>query len=135
MGLAMPYNTLLTTAPLLTSQWKLLSNYRAYLDMSNMSGRVWRLVPSLWPKMLRYSIPAAAGSTPMILGERVDQLVIAGFLPAEELGLYAVAVSWSLLMQLPGAALFGVAFSKIAGMQRAQDQWSFIKKACWATIG
>ncbi len=44
MWLAMPYNTLLTTAPLLTSQWKLLSNYRAYLGMSNMSGRVWRLV-------------------------------------------------------------------------------------------
>ena len=31
-------------------------------------------------------------------------------------------------------ALFGAAFSKIAGMDQAADQWRFVKKACRATI-
>lgn len=94
----------------------------------------WPVNRKLWRKLLGYSLPLAAGSTPQFLGERTDQLIVAALLPAHDLGLYAVGVSWSLLMMLPGSALFGVAFSKVAAMPAPAEQWRFMKKATWAIV-
>ncbi len=94
----------------------------------------WGVRTSLWPKMLRYALPLAAGSTPQIVGERADQLIVAALLPAEELGYYVMGVAWSVMILLPGAALFSSAFSKIAGMTQATEQWRFIKKVSLAVI-
>jgi O-antigen/teichoic acid export membrane protein len=88
----------------------------------------------LAPALLRYSLPLALGSTPQVLGESIDRLIIAVLLSEEDLGLYSVAASWSLMMLLPGAALFGTAFSKIAGMQAPADQWRFTRNSVWASV-
>jgi O-antigen/teichoic acid export membrane protein len=45
--------------------------------------------------LTRFGVPAMFATFPQWLNLRVDQLVIAGFLPARQLGLYAVAVAWA----------------------------------------
>ena len=65
----------------------------------------WRPIPSLWPRMLKYGLPVAAGVAPRLLNDRVDQLIVATMLPPRELGLYAVAVSWAALGALPGMTM------------------------------
>jgi len=89
----------------------------------------WRPDVSTWWPMLRYGLPVAAGATPQMLNQRLDQLLIAGMLPAEQLGLYAVAVSWSSIAMMPGLAMHSVAFSKIASTSDPGAQASFIGKA------
>ena len=109
----------------------------AYLALAPMMvlavrGRLrghWLPVPSLWPRMLRYGLPLAGAAAPRLLNQRLDQLLIAGVLPPREGGLYAVAVSWSLLGTLPGLAMASVALSKLAGMKSPRDQRAFIRRA------
>jgi len=103
----------------------------AILPARRHYGESCALRPSLWPQMLRYGLPVAVGGTPRVLNTRIDQLIIAGIFAAEDLGLYGVAVSWSALMLLPGTAMIGVAFSKIAGMRDGTQQRSFARKALW----
>lgn len=88
-----------------------------------------RLRPSLWPPMLRYGLPVAFGGTPRILNQRIDQVIIAGMFAAEDLGLYAAAVAWATLMQLPATAMTAVAFSKIAKTETGAAQRGFARKA------
>jgi len=91
----------------------------------------WRPVLALWPKMLSYGLPVAAGVAPRLLNERLDQLVVAAMLPPRELGLYAVAVAWTGLGQLPAMTITAVAFSKIAGMRELDSQLAFVRRAVW----
>ena len=95
----------------------------------------WVVRPALWPGLLRYGLPLAAGSSPQILNERIDQLIVIGALSETDAGLYIVATTWSMLMRLPGEALASVGFSKIAGLPSAEAQRRFIVKACWAMMG
>lgn len=90
---------------------------------------------SIWPRMLRYGLPVAAGATPKLLNERLDQLLIAGALPASELGVYAVAVSWSMLGILPAQAIASVALSKIASIEDRPAQVAVIRKSALASFG
>jgi O-antigen/teichoic acid export membrane protein len=64
----------------------------------------------LWPPMLRYGLPSALSALPQMLNLRLDQMLMAAFLPASLLGYYAVAVAWSAavspMMQGIGAVLF-----------------------------
>ena len=50
--------------------------------------------PELWPKLLRYGLPLALAEIPLTLNLRLDQMLMAAFLPARLLGLYVVAVAW-----------------------------------------
>lgn len=61
-----------------------------------------RRVPGpFWPevakcqRLLRYGVPCLASSMPQFLNVRLDQMLMAAFLPAELLGFYVVAVAWS----------------------------------------
>lgn len=92
----------------------------------------WRPDISLWPSMLKYGLPVAAGVAPRLLNQRIDQLVVAAMLPARELGLYAVAVAWTGLGQLPATTMTAVALSKITGMPDLSTKVRFIRKALWA---
>jgi O-antigen/teichoic acid export membrane protein len=83
----------------------------------------------LWPPMMRYGLPVAVGATPMVLNQRIDQTIIVGLFAAEDLGLYGVAVSWSMLMMLPGTAMASVAFSKVAGMEDVEGRRRFAGKS------
>jgi O-antigen/teichoic acid export membrane protein len=51
--------------------------------------------PNRWPAMLRYGLPCVLTTLPQTLNLRLDQMLMAAFLPAPQLGLYAVAVAWS----------------------------------------
>jgi O-antigen/teichoic acid export membrane protein len=94
-----------------------------------------RLCPELWPGLLRYGLPVAFGGTPQVLNQRIDQLIIVGLFADEQLGLYAIAVAWAGMMQLPGAAMTAVAFSKVAGMADAAEQRRFAGRALRVLAG
>lgn len=68
------------------------------------------LETDLWPPMLRYGLPSALSALPQMLNLRLDQMLMAAFLPASLLGYYAIAVAWSAvispIMQGIGAVLF-----------------------------
>lgn len=89
------------------------------------AGRPW----TLWPRLLRFGLPTAAATTPQILSGRMDQLFIAGILPDMELGLYAVAISFSGLAMLPATAIQAVAFSRIAQIHDRPRQCGLIRRA------
>lgn len=93
-----------------------------------------RLDRKLWRPMLAYGLPLALGSAPQVVSQRLDQLIIAGLLSARELGFYAVAVSWSMLITLPGAAFHSVAFSKVAALDDRHLQWAFLRRVLLAVV-
>jgi O-antigen/teichoic acid export membrane protein len=78
-----------------------------------------RLNPVVFRPLLGYGLPSAAGAVPSFLAARLDQFVIAAFLPAPMLGFYAVAVGWGAATQLLLSALGAVALPHIA-VQRTQ---------------
>ena len=92
----------------------------------------WRPDPKLWPELLGFGLPVAAGVAPRLLNERIDQLAIATLLPARELGLYSVAVGWTGMAQLPALTMVAVAFSKMAGMVEHQAKVRFLCGNLWA---
>lgn len=48
----------------------------------------------LWGPMLKYGLPLTAAALPQLLNARLDQMLMAAFLPPASLGCYAVAVAW-----------------------------------------
>ncbi len=68
------------------------------------------LKPELWLSMLHYGLPSGFSALPQTLNLRLDQMLMAAFLPASLLGYYSVAVAWSVavspMMQGIGAVLF-----------------------------
>ena len=67
--------------------------------------------------MLRYGAPLFVATLPLALNLRFDQLLIANLEPAEQLGLYAVSVSWAALGLPLMAAIGSVLFPKMAAME------------------
>jgi O-antigen/teichoic acid export membrane protein len=73
-------------------------------------------------QMLGFSLPTVFSVIPQLMNTRLDQLVIAGFLPAKSLGLYVVAVAWS---SIPNPLLYGlgtVLFPHVAQLTSADAQ-------------
>lgn len=64
--------------------------------------------------LLRFGLPSVLASMPTQLNVRLDQLLIAAALPAGQLGLYVVAVSWSLLPSAVMDAFSSVLFPRVA---------------------
>lgn len=69
----------------------------------------------LWPRMMRYGIPLAGAEIPLTLNLRLDQMLMAGFMPAHSLGLYVVAVAWSGVVLPILVAIGTVLFPRLAG--------------------
>ncbi len=67
-------------------------------------------------KLIRYALPSTFMFLPQQLNQRLDQMLIAVFLPAEILGLYVVAVAWSNLLSLTMTPISQAVFPKVAGM-------------------
>lgn len=65
-------------------------------------------------QLVRYGSLNVLASAPSSLNARVDQLYLAAIVPSSQLGLYAVAVSLSVLTQPLVAAFGNVAFPRIA---------------------
>ncbi|ANM29063.1 hypothetical protein ABI59_04835 [Acidobacteria bacterium Mor1] len=92
-------------------------------------GRPMKPAAGAWGKLLRYGLPLTLGAAPLALNQSLDRLIIAGMLPAAELGQYTVAISWTRIGLLPVTALTGVAFSKLAGIEQRSEQLRFIWRA------
>lgn len=72
-------------------------------------------------QMLRYSALSISATTPSWLNGRMDQLVMGAFLSPHLLGLYAVAVAWSLAVTPVSNAFGQVILPRLAGAQSSED--------------
>jgi O-antigen/teichoic acid export membrane protein len=81
------------------------------------------------PEMLRYGLPSAVTSIPLTINLSFDQLLIIAFLPARELGLYVVAVSWSGGVAPLLQALGTVLFPHVSAERDADQQGHLVAKA------
>ncbi len=70
--------------------------------------------PSQWAPMLRFGLPSVTSGVPRMLNLRLDQMLMAAFLPVEMLGLYVVAVTWSNAVAPFPHALANVLFPETA---------------------
>lgn len=82
-----------------------------------------------WSPMLRYGIPSAAGAVPQVLNLRLDQMLMAAFLPPAALGLYVVAVSWSAAAAPLLSALGIVLFPRVASEGAVEARARILAKA------
>jgi len=71
--------------------------------------------------MLRYGARSISATTPSWLNGRMDQLVMGAFLSPHLLGLYAVAVSWSLAVTPVSNAFGQVILPRLAGAHGSED--------------
>lgn len=72
--------------------------------------------------MLKYGLPSVLGTVPTMLNLRLDQMLMAGFLPAQVLGQYVVAVAWSGAVAPLLNALGTVLFPRTASQKTREDQ-------------
>jgi len=71
--------------------------------------------------MLRYGALSISATTPSLLNGRMDQLVMGAFLSPHLLGLYAVAVAWSLAVTPVSNAFGQVILPRLAGAHGSED--------------
>ena len=71
--------------------------------------------------LLRYGLPCIATSLPVLFNKRLDQMLLAAFMPSAQLGLYVVAVAWSESVNLLLSAVSSALFPKIA-MEPNEDR-------------
>lgn len=72
--------------------------------------------------MLRYGIPSALSSLPSMLNWRLDQMLMATFLPSNLLGLYIVAVAWSSAVAPLAEALSAITLPRVARSKSLSEQ-------------
>jgi O-antigen/teichoic acid export membrane protein len=76
-----------------------------------------------WKAMLRFGLPCVISTMPQTLNFRLDQMLMAGLLPARVLGLYVVAVAWSSGATAPLLnALGAVLFPRVASQPTPEQQ-------------
>jgi O-antigen/teichoic acid export membrane protein len=71
--------------------------------------------PQQFKPMLVYGLPCIASTFPILLNLRMDQMLMAGLLSPDILGLYVVAVAWSGAINPLMSAIGAVLFPKVAG--------------------
>ena len=67
-----------------------------------------------WRPMLRFGLPSALTATPQMLNFKLDQILMAAFLPPTLLGLYVAAVGFSGVVQPLLSAIGAVQFPSVA---------------------
>lgn len=82
---------------------------------------------ALLPDLLSYGLPSMLTSVPRELNLRMDQLLMAAFLPPESLGLYVVAVAWSGLLSPAMISFAQIAFPHLTALRDAQAQRDFLQ--------
>jgi O-antigen/teichoic acid export membrane protein len=103
-----------------------------YLVVRHRMGRRLRVERSLSRPLLRYGFPNVLAVLPNIFNMRLDQLLMAVVLPARDLGLYVVAVSWSQVTSPVLLAFTTVLFPRIA---EADDEQRRVLAARGMRIG
>lgn len=101
----------------------------------------WRLREGLTPDrslarpLLRFGVPSVLGDLPKTVNLRLDQLLIAAFLPPGDLGVYTVAVSWSMIPSPVMFALGNVLFPRVAEIRDAEDRATLAARGVRVAIG
>jgi O-antigen/teichoic acid export membrane protein len=75
-----------------------------------------------WRAMLRFGVPSMAGGMPQMLNIKFDQMLMAGLLSAQPLGLYAVAVAWSSILPMALQSFASILFPELASRADYQSQ-------------
>jgi len=84
--------------------------------------------PRLLPSLLHYGLPSMLSSVPRQLNLRVDQLLMAAFLPPKILGLYVVAVAWSGLLAPVMNSFAQTLFPRMAALHDKQEQKDLLQR-------
>jgi O-antigen/teichoic acid export membrane protein len=92
-----------------------------WIVMRRTPGPFW---PQLrhWKPMLGFGLPCVISAMPQTLNFRLDQMLMAGLLPARLLGLYVVAVAWSSASTPFLNALGAVLFPRVASQPTREQQ-------------
>lgn len=86
-----------------------------------IQGPFWPLRSAFGP-LLRYGLPNAASGVPQVLNLRLDQMLMAGLLAREQLGLYVAAVAWSSAVAPLPAAMGSIVSPRIAAQATSEEQ-------------
>lgn len=78
--------------------------------------------------MLGYGLPSIFASVPQLLNLRLDQLLMAALLPTRQLGLYAVAVTWSSALSPVLTSISQVAFPRMIALPDRQSQGEALQR-------
>jgi O-antigen/teichoic acid export membrane protein len=65
-------------------------------------------------KLVKFGLPSASATLPQFFNLKLDQIMVAAYLPARELGVYVVAVSWGTCIPMLSSALGIVVSTQIA---------------------
>jgi O-antigen/teichoic acid export membrane protein len=107
----------------------LLSCPVIYLVTRRVSGPFWPEVGT-WKPMLRYGLPCVMSIVPQMLNLRLDQMLMAGFLPVQTLGLYVIAISWSNAVNPLLNALGTVLFPRITSQSDVDQRARVFAQGC-----
>ncbi len=75
-----------------------------------------------WNTMFWFGLPCMVSTMPQVLNFRLDQMLMAGLLPARSLGLYAVAVAWSGATSPLVGALSSILLPRVASQPDKEQQ-------------
>ena len=92
-----------------------------WVVMRRTPGPFWPQI-SHWKPMLGFGLPCVISTVPQVLNLRLDQMLMAGLLPARLLGLYVVAVAWSSATAPLLTALGAVLFPRVASQSTPEQQ-------------
>jgi O-antigen/teichoic acid export membrane protein len=87
-----------------------------------------RVVGNFWPDrrrfkpMLIYGLQCTVGGLPILLNLRMDQMLMAAFMPPVDLGLYVAAVAWSGAISPLLNAVASVLFPEVASKESGPEQ-------------
>jgi O-antigen/teichoic acid export membrane protein len=99
----------------------LLSCPVIYIVFGRISGPVWPEF-QFWKPLLRFGLPSVMSTVPNMLNLRLDQMLMASFLPAQTLGLYVIAVTWSSAVNPTLSALGAVLFPRITSQNTLEQK-------------
>jgi O-antigen/teichoic acid export membrane protein len=75
-----------------------------------------------WTPLLRFGVPTIAGSLPVQLNSRLDQVFLLTMLPSHSVGLYVVAGAWSGAVLPLVSAVGAVLFPRVAAQSSAEER-------------
>ena len=94
--------------------WAFLTGIANLTCLHRLGRPRWRLDRFLIRPMFSYGVKTWASAIPILLNGRLDQMLMTFFLPAEQLGLYVVAVAWSACLNPLSVAFATPTFSRLA---------------------
>jgi O-antigen/teichoic acid export membrane protein len=89
---------------------------------------------SMVPRLFRYGWPISLTALPQQLNQKLGQLLMAGFMPAETLGIYVVAVAWSNVFSPVLTSVSQILFQRLATNHDKQVQAALLTRTMRLTL-